>query len=162
MHYSVYTDGACSYEKSRVSAAYFVRSRRKYIDKGAVVYVGNSIAVAEVVAIGIAIERLQKQCRIEPGDKITIVSDSESAIDFLTSAVNNRLEDFGGTTDDKAWLAWDMVRDIGMCCHVELVKIRAHVKNINGNTVADRLAKLGLYQALRMEKKGEGRKSCMH
>lgn len=162
MHYSVYTDGACNSIKGYTSAAYFIRSRRAYVGKGAIVYEGSSIAATEVAAIGLAVEKLQKQCRITPEDKITIISDSESAIEFLTSAVNNRLEDFRGTRDGKAWLAWDMVRDIGMCCHVELMKIRAHMERINGNVVADNLAKFSLHQAIWKEEAKNRRKAvCM-
>ncbi len=146
MVYEIYTDGACA--EGYISAAYFIRSRRKVYEKGVAVYKGKSSAVAETVAIGLAVEKLLKCCRVSPDDTVRIITDSKSSIEFLDSALHDSLGGFRGTLDKRAWLAWEVVRDLAAFYHTELHKVNAHGVFINGNVVVDRLAKLGLRQAV--------------
>jgi len=134
------------HEKYVVCGAYFIRTNEYYISRGMRAYWGKSIAVAEAMAVGLAAEYLRTAVRLQEGDKADFYIDSESAVKFLGSAVDWSKK-HPSAPDMKARLAWWALRDLSKECEVVLHKIYAHEDSLNGNVVADRLAKCGMYLA---------------
>lgn len=135
------------HEKQIVCGAYFIRTKTRYIHNGVRAYRGYSVAVAEAMAVGLAAEYLRKASALHEGDSVSFYIDSESALEFLQSAVNGSKKR-ASAKDIKARLAWSVVRELSQEYKVVLHKIYAHDRSWNGNSVADSLAKCGLSQAV--------------
>ena len=139
MKYIIFTDGSCSTEERKITSSFFIRTKKDFITLGCETLDGDSIAAAETIAIGFGIEALMCEVDIQPEDKVLIRTDCESTLTFFEN-----VKDEDGrpkSKDTRCKKAWWMCRDLSSKCDVEIRKIQAHRDEVNGNKVADRIAK---------------------
>lgn len=142
MQYLVYTDGACSPKRKKVTAAYMIKTKYKYIGSGVRGFEGTSIADGESIAVGLAVEALLKENILKEKDIVFIYTDCVSVIEFFSKVREKNA--FPKTNKEGVKLAWYKLQELSKVCEWKFIKIKAHDKSSNGNKVADRLAKYGL------------------
>lgn len=139
MKYTIFTDGSCDFKNKRITSSYFIRTKEDFITLGCETFDGGNIAAAESIAVGLAVEELMNEVDLKQHDKVLIRTDCESVLTFFENATDEN----GGpkTKDNRCKKAWWEYRTLCSKCSVELKKIKAHRDEVNGNKVADRLAK---------------------
>ena len=142
MQYLVYTDSACSPKRNKVTAAYMIKTKYKYIGSGVNIFEGTSIAVGESIAVGLAIEALLKENILKNKDNVIIYTDCKSVVDFFAKV--REPNTFPKTKDKAVKLTWKKLQELSEACECTFVKIKAHDKGANGNKVEYRLAKYAL------------------
>lgn len=142
MKYLIYTDGACDHKNRKAASSYFIKTKDDFITLGFKSFSGKSAVIAEILAIGLAVETIMKEVELKSVDKVVIYTDSSRALEiFSTLKEENSELEVGGP---RVQLAWDVCKKLNTICDVEIRKIKAHSDATNGNKVADRLAKHAL------------------
>ena len=139
LDYLIYTDGACDHVRKRVASSFYIQTNSRFISLGGRCFRGKNIAKAETIAIGLGIERLLKQVELKQEDTVTIFTDCLSVLDFFKNVRDT--EAVPGSNDPGVKLVWKYLKALECKCNWSFKKIRAHQNVVNGNAVADRLAK---------------------
>lgn len=149
MVYSVYTDGACTVPENqklgKIAAGYLIRTEDTLITVDLHTFQKPGLArVAEALAIAKAIEDLMSTVTLSKNDHVKIYSDCVPVIKNYKDAgkVGVRRPYFH---DTRELLTWDLLCKLRSKCSWSFVWIQAHkTPAVNGNKVADRLAKYAL------------------
>lgn len=158
MKFFVYTDGAHRLGSANIAASFYIRTGKDYITMKTFALHGRNAVVAECLAIGLACEWLlnNKPC-LSKEDTIVMISDSKAAMDIVNRVrdmksnitenhadVKNKEESRNNIKNPSIALAIEQLEKLKGKCNVDFQKIKAHKNTINGNYVADRLAKCAL------------------
>jgi len=146
LRYWVYTDASCDNKENLISSAFVIRTKWTYIASESRVFEGGSIAEAETIAIGLAVEKIMQCVQLDPDDEVRIASDSQSAIDFIKKVCING--EYIKSNDKRVILTCKKVQKLQKMCKVKFVKTYGHAKLWNGNSSADRLARHSLRVAV--------------
>lgn len=139
--YLVFTDGACSTESKFVSSSFFIRTNSSFITARAVFFKGKSTYIAEMSAIGLAMEYLRKNVVFQEGDEIVVISDSRDALADLREKDESIVKQ---SKNDFYKITWMQLQEMKKTVPVKLKKFKGHLDEMNGNKVVDRLAKHSL------------------
>lgn len=149
MVYSIYTDGACNTEGSKklgvIASGYIIRTDDSYISMDLHAFNDPGLArVAESLAIALAVEDLMDSVELQPKDRVKIYSDCLPVIKAYRGAGKPGVKR-PYFYDQREILTWDLLCKLRSKCAWNFSWIQAHTDDkINGNKVADRLAKYAL------------------
>lgn len=146
MEYRVFTDGAHSSAKSKISAAFVILTSEDFITAKSYVFDGMQSNSAETIAIGSAAEYLLNNVEFTEKDSVTFITDSKNAMDYLTKA-----RSLGGIKAYDKVIQFATSKFVELCnigCTVEIKKVKGHLEGAGVNKYADRLAKHALRAAL--------------
>ncbi len=132
MVYRVFTDGAHSAAKSKISAAFVILTDEDFVTAKSYVFNGTQSNSAETIAIGSAAEYLLDDIGVTKEDVVIFITDSRDAARYLAKA-----RELGGLK------AYDNVG-----CIVKVKRVKGHLGGAGVNKYADRLAKYALRNAL--------------
>ena len=142
--YYIYTDGSCNKDTKKISSSYFIRTASRYIALGANLFDDCDIGKGETIAVGVAIETLMKTVDLEKEDRVEIITDCKGTKAYLLENVlsDNKKEFF---KDERIKLACNALAKLESMCNVKIKWTKAHkAGEINGNSLADRMAKHSL------------------
>lgn len=148
MEYRVYTDGSCLQQRGLSSYAYFIRTRRTIVAADAYAFNGDDSVIAEILAVGAAVERLLKERVLFEKDEVTILTDCEAAWNFCQTMLGLSHKRYPYFKDARIKQVRCQLRRLTEICPMKVRLARAHLSDMNGNGVVDRLARAAIQQAL--------------
>lgn len=149
MTYLVYTDAACrpqgDMKTGKIASSFFIKLEEKFIAQQANNHTEDgNIFIAESLAVGVAVEYLLKEKHITSDDRVVLHTDSLAVIDFFKNV--KHATEMPTIYDKRLEQVWRTLKELTDTCTWYFQKVRSHKTDVvDGNKVADRLAKYALY-----------------
>ncbi len=146
MVYRVFTDGAHSAAKSKISAAFVILTDEDFVTAKSYVFNGTQSNSAETIAIGSAAEYLLDDIGVTKEDVVIFITDSRDAARYLAKA-----RELGGLKAYDKVTQFATNKYLELCnvgCIVKVKRVKGHLGGAGVNKYADRLAKYALRNAL--------------
>ena len=149
MVYRVYTDAATNLQEGYSCVAFLVLKGNTYLKSFYEYRDVKSTAVAESLAVGLALRYIVDEVGVTEEDEVNIFCDSLYTVKFARKCLNlkknNILDDDTFIKPNKAtWLEDIYIYILEMKAQLTLTKKKAHSRGKNPHCYVDRLAKMGL------------------
>lgn len=149
MAYRIYTDAATKLNEGYSSVAFLILHGNKYLKTHNEIVEESSTAIAESIAVSLALEYVVNKLDVKSSDEIIVFCDSLYTVKFARKCLkhiksDNKEESTLIKPTKAYWLSgiYDSIHKIP--AKITFSKVKAHTKGKNPHCYVDRLAKTAL------------------